>query len=137
MTPISTNGYPLNVKITVSNFDLPYQSDASELLDKCVLLNTYLSSYFLECGYIKGFDICYRIDRIERTMVPKTPDSQKLDSVHFTQSLNGLFVSDLVLENTEAGEKVKKSEFSNSEYTAYNFVFTKLQKNLIREADGK
>lgn len=137
MSPVSANGYPQNVKITVSSFDLPHQSDASELLDKCVLLNTYLSSYFLERGYIEGFDICYRIDCIDRMTIPKVPDSQKLDSVHFTQNLNGLYVSDLVLKNTEAGEKVKKSDFLASEYAAYNFVFTNLQKNLIKEAGGK
>jgi hypothetical protein len=97
----------------------------------------YLSSYFLKCGYIEGFDICYRVDCIERTTIPKEPDSQKLDHTHFTQSLNGLYVSDLVLINTEAGKKVQKSPHSGSEYTLYNFVFTNLQKNLEKEARGK
>lgn len=137
VVPFDTSSYPLNVKITISNLDLPYQSDMSELLDKCVLLNTYLSSYFLKCGYIEGFDICYRVDCIERTTIPKEPDSQKLDHTHFTQSLNGLYVSDLVLINTEAGKKVQKAPYSGSEYTLYNFVFTNLQKNLEKEARGK
>ncbi|MDD6095748.1 MAG: HNH endonuclease signature motif containing protein, partial [Clostridia bacterium] len=47
-------------RITVTDYDMPAKSDTSELLDKCVLLNTYLSSYFLECNYINGFDIYYR-----------------------------------------------------------------------------
>ena len=137
MSLVSTNGYPLNVKITISSLDLPYQSDMSELLDKCVLLNTYLSSYFLECEYIKGFDIFYRVDCIERTILPKAPDSQELDHTHFTENSNRLFVNDLVLINTDAGEKVKRDPYSRSEYTLYNFIFTKLQKNLIKEAGGK
>ena len=38
----------------------------SELLDKCVLLNTYFDfGIFLECEYINGFDIYYRIDCFE------------------------------------------------------------------------
>lgn len=136
-SPRHTNTYPLNVKITVSNLDMPLKSDISELLDKCVLLNTYLSSYFLKCRYIEEFDIYYRIDGVERTTIPKEPDSQELDHIHFMQHLNGLHISDLVLENTDAGEKVQKNPISNSEYTLYNFVFTNLGKNLIKEANGK
>lgn len=136
-SPYGTDPYPLNVKITISNFDLPYQSDMSELLDKCVLLNTYLSSYFLKCGYIEGFGIWYRTDCIERTILPKVPDSQRLDQMHFSQNLNALYVSDLVLQNTEAGKKVQKDPYSSSEYTLYNFVFASLQKNLEKEASGK
>lgn len=138
--PISTNRahtYPLNVKITASNFDLPYQSDISELLDKCVLLNTYLSCYFLKCEYVMGFDIYYRVDCIDRTTFPESPDSRQLDSSHFTVEGNGLCVNDLVLQNTDAGEKVKKSSFSSSEYTPYNVVFTNLERNLNKEVDGK
>ena len=36
-----------DVKIQITNFDMPEKSDIEELLDRCVLLNTYLSSYFL------------------------------------------------------------------------------------------
>ena len=48
---------------------------------------------------------------------------------------NSLFVNGLVLENTEAGQKVERQD--NSEYTEYNFVFTKLSENLKKEASGK
>ena len=135
--PYRTDSYPLNVKITISNLDLPYQSYVSELLDKCVLLNTYLSSFFLERDCIKGFGIWYRVDCFERTTIPERPDSQKLDEVHFTQDPNALYVSDLVLINTEAGKKVQKDPYSSSEYTKYNCVFTSLQKNLKKEVSGK
>lgn len=127
----------INIKITASNFDMPLKSDMAELLDKCVLLNTYLSSYFLECGYIGGFDIYYRVDCVERAAIPNVPDSQGLDHIHFTQSHNSLYVSDLVLVNTEAGQKVQKPPYLSPEYTEYNYVFTNLQKNLIKAANGK
>lgn len=127
----------INIKITASNFDMPLKSDMAELLDKCVLLNTYLSSYFLECGYVGGFDIYYRVDCAERAAIPNVPDSQGLDHIHFTQSHNSLYVSDLVLVNTEAGQKVQKPPYLSPEYTEYNYVFTNLQKNLIKEVNGK
>lgn len=136
-SPSHTNTYPLNVKIAIRDFDLETKSDTSELLDKCVLLNTYLSSYFFKCKYIEEFDIYYRIDCIERTTIPKEPDSQGLDHIHYAQHLNGLHVSDLVLDNTDAGGKVQKNPFSNSGYTLYNFVFANLEKNLLKEANGK
>lgn len=133
------NAYPANVKITVSNFDMPKQSDISELLDKCVLLNTYLSSYFLKCGYVGSFCIYYRVDCIKRTVIPEINDSQRLARGYFSQNQNTLYVNDLVLSNTDAGKKVERNTllYSYSEYTEYNFVFTQLQKNLIKEADGK
>ena len=46
-----------------------------------------------------------------------------------------MFVNELVLINTDAGEKVEKKPYS--EYTEYNYVFTNLSKNLKKEADGK
>ena len=52
-----------------------------------------------------------------------------------TRRENTLFVNGLVLENTEAGEKVERE--SNSEYTEYNFVYTKLSENLKKEVGGK
>lgn len=136
-SPFINKNDPLNIKITVSNLDMPLQSDISELLDKCVLLNTYLSSYFLPCGYVDEFDIFYRVDSIEKTGVPEIPDSRELDNEHFTQHRNFLYVNDLVLTNTDAGEKVQKNLFSNSEYTLYNLVFTNLQRNLNKEVSGK
>lgn len=133
----SANTYPFDVKVTVSNLDMPYKSDISELLDKCILLNTYLSSYFFKSGYVAGFDIYYRIDCVSRTTVPEIPASRQLDASHFTAEGNGLYVNDLVLSNTDAGKKVKKDILSTSEYTPYNFVFTNLEQNLNKEVSGK
>ena len=113
---------------------MPQKENSAELLDKCVLLNTYLSSYFLECGYINGFEIYYRIDCFE--------DKSKMYGYSFepanypySQTKNTLFVNELVLINTDAGEKVEKQP--HSEYTEYNYVFTNLSKNLKKEANGK
>ena len=48
---------------------------------------------------------------------------------------HSMFVNNLVLENTDAGEKVTKDMYH--EYSEYNFVFTNLEKNLKKEANGK
>ena len=54
-----------NIQLKISNYNMPQKENIAELLDKCVLLNTYLSSYFLDGEHISGFDIYYRIDYFE------------------------------------------------------------------------
>ena len=135
--------------IVAHNYDMPLKDDISELLDKCVLLNTYLSKYFISCEYIKGFDIHYRVDcfddklsmykelaNINYTNMNYSASTYYLMGIYSQQRYqNSLFVNGLVLENTEAREKVTRQ--NNSEYTEYNFVFTKLSENLKKEASGK
>ena len=121
-----------NVKITVTNYDMPSKSDTSELLDKCVLLNTYLSAYFMECGYIKGFDIYYRGDYFDSKAELFRTEIKDPCNGYYSRN-NSMFVNELFLINTDAGEKVQKSF---SEYTEYDYVFTKLKDNLLKEANG-
>ena len=123
-----------NIQIKISDNNMPQKENIAELLDKCVLLNTYLSSYFLECKYISGFDIYYRVVCFE--------DKSKMygcnfepDNYAYSQTKNSMFVNELVLINTDAGEKVEKQPYSK--YTEYNYVFTNLSKNLKKEANGK
>ena len=123
-----------NIQVKVSNYNMPQKESSAEMLDKCVLLNTYLSSYFLECEYISGFDIYYRIDYFEDKAKMYGSKLEPADSLYL-QAKNSLFVNDLVLENTEAGEKVQLERYS--EYAEYNYVFTNLSKNLKKEANGK
>lgn len=135
-----------NLIIVAHNYDMPLKDDISELLDRCVLLNTYLSKYFVSCEYIKGFDIHYRADCFEdKFSMYKELANINYTNMNYSSSTyliysqlpypNSLFVNELVLENTEAGDKVTRQ--ANSEYTEYNFVFTKLSKNLTKEASGK
>ena len=131
----NTNSYyseSSNVKITVTNYDMPSKSDTSELLDKCVLLNTYLSAYFMECGYIKGFDIYYRGDYFDSKAELFRTEIKDPCNGYYSRH-NSMFVNELVLINTDAGEKVQKSF---SEYTEYDYVFSKLKDNLLKEANG-
>jgi hypothetical protein len=88
----------------------------------------------LECEYIIGFDIYYRIDYFEDKAKMYSSKLEPADSLYL-QAKNSLFVNDLVLINTDAGEKVEKQP--HTEYVEYNYVFTNLSKNLKKEATGK
>ena len=123
-----------NIQIKIRNYDMPQKENIAELLDKCVLLNTYLSSYFLECEYISGFDIYYRVDCFDDKSKMYGSNFESVDNL-YQQTKNSMFVSELVLINTEAGEKVEKKPYT--EYTEYNYVYTNLSKNLKKEASGK
>ena len=132
--PIGSSARGQNIQVKISNYNMPQKEDSAELLDKCVLLNTYLSSYFLECEYINGFDIYYRIDYFDDKSKMYSNKLEPADSLYL-QAKNSLFVNNLVLINTDAGEKVEKQPYS--EYVEYNYVFTNLSKNLKKEAAGK
>ena len=123
-----------NIQVKIRNYDMPHKENSAELLDKCVLLNTYLSSYFLECEYISGFDIHYRIDYFDEKSKMYGSNFESVDNLYL-QTKNSMFVNELVLINTEAGEKVEKKPYT--EYTEYNYVYTNLSKNLKKEASGK
>lgn len=128
----SARGQSIQVKI--SNYNMPQKENSAELLDKCILLNTYLSSYFLECDYISGFDIYYRIDCFNDKSKMYGNNFESVDNLYL-QAKNSMFLNELVLLNTDAGEKVEENP--HSEYTEYNYVFTNLSKNLKKEANGK
>ena len=123
-----------NIQVKIRDYDMPQKENIAELLDKCVLLNTYLSSYFLECEYISGFDIYYRVDCFDDKSKMYSSNFESVDNLYL-QPKNSLFVNELVLINTEAGEKVEKKPYTD--YTEYNYVYTNLSKNLKKEASGK
>ena len=123
-----------NIQVKIKDYDMPQKENIAELLDKCVLLNTYLSSYFLECEYISGFDIYYRVDCFDDKSKMYGSNFESVDNLYL-QPKNSMFVNELVLINTEAGEKVEKKPYTD--YTEYNYVYTNLSKNLKKEANGK
>ena len=123
-----------NIQVKIRDYDMPQKENIAELLDKCVLLNTYLSSYFLECEYISGFDIYYRVDCFDDKSKMYGSNFESVDNL-YQQTKNSMFVNELVLINTEAGEKVEKKPYTD--YTEYNYVYTNLSKNLKKEASGK
>ena len=135
--------------IAARNYDMPLKDDISELLDKCILLNTYLGKYFVPGGYITTYDIFYRVDcfddkaamygqieNIDRTNMTYRNFHGVILNLHSQLSgSNTLFVNGIVLDSTEAGKKVEKNR--NAEYTEYNYIYTQLSENLKKEASGK
>ena len=129
------------IRIIVRNYNMPLIADSAALLDKCILLNTYLGHYFKPLQYISGYEIYYRDDSFQNK-VSMFKDSQKIDfrdtgiatALLFNFGLkDSLFINNSVIENTGAKEKIKANPYNK--YSEYNFIFTNLSKNLDKEVN--
>lgn len=121
-------------RIIANNYDMPLKEDVSKLLDKCILLNTYLKNYFEPMGYISRYDICYQVnhftDKEDMYLSTKTIN---FDNFNFSLD-DALFIDELVYINTEAQDKEPDLDFENYSYCRYDSVYTKLAENLEKEA---
>lgn len=130
---MSKDYYSNVTRIIVKNYNMPLREDISELLDKCILLNTYLKNYFLPMQYISGYDIIFRADyyekKEERYIQSQRIDFREIENTNFD---NALFINYMVWNNSEAKEK---RQFSSSSYQEYDYVYTELAKNLDKEVN--
>jgi hypothetical protein len=58
---------------------MPLQEDTDELLDQCVLLNTYFSNYFKPIGCVESFDIYFRLDDFDNNFSMALPNSKAFE----------------------------------------------------------
>ena len=112
---------------------MPLKDDIAELLDKCIVLNTYLKHYFLPMQYISGYDIIFRTDyfkqKEEMYIKSQGIDFREIENTNFD---NALFINYMVWNNSEAKGKM---QFNSSGYEAYDYVYTELAKNLDKEVN--
>lgn len=133
------NFWNTETRLIACNYNMPLKEDVSKLLDKCILLNTYLGYYFKEVGYIDSYDVYYQVNYYQDKQNMYV-ESQKINfkSVINNQLNNTLYINKLVYINTEAEQKEPELTFGyNNEYAQYNYIFTKLAENLKKEASGK
>ncbi|MCR5461608.1 MAG: hypothetical protein K6E87_00930 [bacterium] len=129
-----------SVKMLVKNYEMPYVEDADNLLDKCILLNTYLLYYFKPLGIVDDFDISYRVDCYhdrkefyseDKHVGFRKPSWLRNENCH-------LRINGLVVKNTSAKDKIE--DFDNDDpncYYDYEYIYTNLANNLKKEVSGK
>lgn len=130
-------------QITIKNYDMPLKSDTQDMLDKCIVLNTYLKYYFTEADYVDGYDIYYRVDhyREKWDMYLQAQDIRLTNQYvgiyrNFSTALTDkLYINGLVISNTDAEDDVEEDQ--SYEFTEYDYTYTKLKKNLEKEVSGK
>lgn len=128
--------YYSNVNIIIKDYNMPYKDNISNLLDKCVLLNTYLNNYFLPEEYIDSFGITFNLTAFtENEKIYK--DNVNLTYPHYN---NTIYINELVKRNILLGNKINQVNILNNytyydTYYEYDYVFTNLAKNLEKEVD--
>ena len=135
--------YSSETQITVKNYDMPLKEDTQVMLDKCIVLNTYLQYYFMKIGDVASYDIYYRLD-----YYPEKRDLYlKAQNIRLTNRYVGiyvnastshtdkLYINGLVIHNTDAEDDVEADRYN--EFTEYDRIYTRLEKNLEKEVNGK
>ncbi len=130
-------------QITIKNYNMPYKEDTQVMLDNCILLNTYLKYYFKGSQVIEGYDICYRLDDYDDKLDMYLHDQNVqlanryggFYSVLGTIFTDSLYISKLVIENTNAEEKITPNRYD--EFSEYDYVYPHLEENLKKEVNGK
>ncbi len=116
-------------EIIVRIFDVNTKEFVQNILDDCVLLNTYLKNYFLSHDYIGSYSIInnlyghnYRIDESDFNE-PQIVDDRRG---------NRLIINELVRINTSAEKENLSKCFSydNSQDWIYDYTYTRLSENL-------
>lgn len=134
---MSNNYWNTETRIVAKNYNMPLKEDNSKLLDKCILLNTYLKYYFKPMKYITQYDICYQVNCYEDKQ-DMYLEAQKINFDNFNESLDdALFINKLVYINTEAEEREPDLDFNYHTYCRYDYTYTKLAKNLEKEVSEK
>lgn len=134
---ISSSYAEKETRIVATNYNMPLKEDIVKLLDKCILLNTYLKCYFVPMGYIKEYKICYQVNHFQEKQNMYF-EAQKInfDKVH-DQIGNALYINELVYVNTEAQDREPSLNFNGYVFVEYDYRFTNLAKNLEKEVSGK
>lgn len=122
------------LRILVTNYDMPQKDDIAELLNRCILLNTYFSAYFRPLDYVRNYEIDFSVRYFDdkSKMYDYMKNGGELAQIKGGIA-NTLYISDLVIINTEANEKLS----ATGKLQQYDYVYTQLSKNLKKEVTGK
>ena len=115
---------------------MPHISEIDNLLDKCILLNTYLSHYFKPIGAISDYAISYRLDcyKDRKDFYSKDTKVCFLDWYSLFISNCRFWINSLVINNSSAKENFDDSiGWGKDNFYKYEYIYTKLAKNLEKE----
>ena len=130
---MSSNYWNSETRVVAKNYNMPLKEDNAKLLDKCIVLNTYVKCYFVPMNYVAEYDICYQVNYYQEKQ-DMYLEAQKINFDGMGSSpLNGLYINELVYINTEAKEREPELFFGNRPYCRYDYTFKRLAENLTKE----
>lgn len=136
--------------VVIRSYDVNKKYLIQDLLDKCLMLNTYMSHYFVLKDYLFAFDIYFDVT-YNKTADEYYKNVKLRDMNYYSgEPTKTLYIGDLVVENTDAKEDLEKENsafnpygvrtsnnknFGGKTYVKYDYVYTKLAKNLDKEVN--
>lgn len=122
-----------DLTITIKDHDIPQKEDIADLLDRCILLNTYLGYYFQNNDIIGKYQIFYGVHTREEKM--QTLSLKNDLAINVSSSL---LINELVKINTEANEKLSSEraiarDKLNYNVYKYEYIYTQLAENLKKQ----
>lgn len=131
----SISYFPYNnnasIVVVIQANDVPLKEDSTLLLDKCIILNTYMQYYFILLGYLDLYDIHYW-DTAYKEKDEMYQDFNFNPNTINRKASNSLFISKSVIENTDARKRIKNPVEGFNEY---NIIFTQLRDDLKKEVN--
>lgn len=122
-------------RVVAKDFDMPTKDDISNLLEKCVLLNTYLCEYFEPLGCIERYEILFRVDYYKEKS-DMYVSSGKIDFPREHKTFDDtIYINDLVIVNTQAKDEIDYDD--RSFWRRYGYVRKKLSQDLRKEVGGR
>ena len=132
-----------NKLFTVLDYEVSFKEQIENLLDTCVILNTY-TSYFVEQKECESINIicgvkCYSSDfDMMQQMGKEIIDNGNFPGLLYSREK--MSINELVRINTRAAEKLKNVHpisdpfwSTNDQYYPYDYVFPNLQEDLNKQ----
>ena len=125
--------------IIIKDYNITRKDSIKELLDRCIIINTYIKHYFLPLSYIDSYYMLFDIKHYSEYIDIYNND-QDLNLISFN---NKLAINELVknnIENANSSSKMIHYSMFNPYYEfdyQYNKTYMQLAKNLDKEVSGK
>ena len=129
--------YDSEFVIKINDYHLSLKEDIADLLDRCVLLNTYLGKYFTATQQLNSYKIFYGV---HSNKAEESNQAQKIDcytSVNefYNYRNYNLAINYLVKFNTDAEKKELESigrDKCGYDVYEYDYIYTNLAENLAK-----
>ena len=108
--------------------DVETKEETCNILECCVLLNTYLTGYFLNQNYISSYVILNQLHHLDYSKEVTWDDCKN----NVVTNSDLLIINNLVRINTDAKKETLEKYGFDEDLVKYNYFYTKLYENLER-----
>lgn len=122
------------ITVYIVDYNMPQKEDTADMIEKCIVLNTYFSHYFVPMDEVSSYNIFYGEHREEDRQSSLTSQND-----YDFRSFNSLYLNRLVvISNDDVADDLSNECSVGQDYMGYdvfeyNYIKTQLSKNLDRQ----